>query len=222
MGGGAASGKMGAMVASHNKGGQYLRARTVPTNPRTALQNAVRGAFSGIASMWQTLTDSARAAWANWGTVVGTTNRLGDNVPISGIAAFQRANVLRAQAGYDLVLDAPPAPLALIPSGDLTVDFSYGDTTGTLTLSGGALPLASETNSFYALFLSPPFSLGRTSAPGNTRLAMTLPGNSTGGAHSFTLPWSVSGSANQMEATVNFSSVIGQAAGPFRVTSAHV
>lgn len=221
LGGGAASGKMGAMVASHNKGGQYLRARTVPTNPQTSLQNAVRVAFSSIASMWQTLTDAGRSAWSAWGTTVGTVNRLGDSVPISGIAAFQRANLLRVQAGYALVLTAPAFPLGSIPAGDIVMDFAYGTTTGSITLSGTGLPIDTTTTSFYAALISPPFSLGRSSAPGNTRLAMTIPGNTTGGTFIFTLPWSVSGSGNQMEATLNFSAVTGQSAGPFRATFAN-
>jgi len=113
-GGGAASGKAGAMVASHNKGGQYIRARTTPTNPRTQFQQDVRNSLSTLSSSWRSLTQLQRTGWEIYGTQVPTTNALGDSIIISGIAAYVRANTPRLQAGLSLVSDAP----TIFDSGD--------------------------------------------------------------------------------------------------------
>ncbi|KKM06452.1 hypothetical protein LCGC14_1743870, partial [marine sediment metagenome] len=36
------SGSIGGLTASHNRGGMYFRARTIPTNPATSFQTVVR------------------------------------------------------------------------------------------------------------------------------------------------------------------------------------
>lgn len=108
MGGGAASGKVGAMVGAHNAGGQYLRARTTPTNPRTPQQQVIRNATRTLAPQWShTLTQDQRDAWAVYASEVRVVNRLGDSTFLSGIAWFLRCNVPRIQAGLATILDAP-------------------------------------------------------------------------------------------------------------------
>lgn len=113
-GGGAASGKAGSMVASHNKGGQYLRARTTPTNPRTTAQQGVRNSLGTLASQWRSLDQDQRDAWGIYGAQVPNINALGDSIIISGIAAFVRANTPRLQAGLSVILDGP----VIFDSGD--------------------------------------------------------------------------------------------------------
>lgn len=108
MGGGAGSGKIGAMVGSHNRGGQYLRSRTTPTNPRTAQQLAVRNATRTLAPKWSsTLTQEQRDGWAVYAANVTLINRLGDTITVSGNAMFLRSNISRIQAGLPEIDDAP-------------------------------------------------------------------------------------------------------------------
>lgn len=108
MGGGAGSGKIGAMVGGHNSGGQYLRARTTPTNPRTPQQSVVRNAIRVLASQWSsTLTPEQRDGWSVYSRNVRRVNRLGDSILISGIAWFTACNTPRIQAGLPIITDAP-------------------------------------------------------------------------------------------------------------------
>lgn len=58
------SGSIGATVHSHNRFGQYIRARSVPVNPNTARQVIARNAARSIMIAWQnTLTQDQRDAW---------------------------------------------------------------------------------------------------------------------------------------------------------------
>lgn len=107
VGGGAASGKLGAMVASHNAAGQYLRARTVPTNPRTPQQGDARNALSALATSWTGLSALQQANWETFGKNTARKNRLGDTIFLSGIASYLANNGARVAAGLARVDDAP-------------------------------------------------------------------------------------------------------------------
>ncbi|MES2360093.1 MAG: hypothetical protein V4529_17260 [Gemmatimonadota bacterium] len=214
-GGGAASGKSGSVVASHNSGGQYLRARTTPTNPRSVFQDAVRNGLRFLARFWSTgLSDAQRTNWNTYGQTVGSTNRLGDAIKISGIAAFQRANVSRLQASVSRVDDAPPlvgAPAPFLAGST----FSFSGTEGTFTLAGTLPVPGSNSNSHFFAYVTPPFSPGRSFPPQNTRLAFTLAGNATGGPHAFALPFASADSLQQMQISITYSASDGGLAGPF-------
>lgn len=152
MGGGAASGKVGAHVAAHNSGGQYLRARTTPTNPNTTFQQDVRNAVRTLTTRWNTLTDEQRFGWETYGRNVTLRNRLGDQIKISGIAHYTRSNSPRFQAGLPIIDNAPGVfDLGDIFSGIDTID--VGATTGTLTFSPTADWIVNATGSENSLLL---------------------------------------------------------------------
>jgi hypothetical protein len=214
-GGGAASGKSGSVVASHNSGGQYLRARTTPTNPRSVFQTAVRDGLTFLARAWSTLlSPSQRDGWNTYGQTVGSVNRLGDAIKISGIAAYQRANAMRLQVGAERVDDPPPMVGAPAPVFAGTT-FTFAGDQGTITLAGTLPILGSDTNSIMAVYVTPPYSPGKTFPPQNTRLALTIVGNSTGGDFPFTLPFPAADSTQQMQASLTYSASNGGLAGPF-------
>jgi hypothetical protein len=214
-GGGATSGKSGSVVASHNSGGQYLRARTTPTNPRSPFQTAVRDGVRWLARAWSTvLSDAQRNAWNLYGQTVGSVNRLGDAIKISGIAAFQRANVARIQASVPVVNDAPPLVGAPAPFLEGTT-FTFGGTEGTMTMAG-TLPIpGSNASAHMFVYTTPPFSAGKSFPPQNTRLAVVIPGNASGGTFKFALPWAAADSTQQMQASLTYSASDGGLAGPF-------
>ena len=101
------SGTMGGTVASHNRGGQYLRALVVPVNPNTPLQQAVRTIFANLAQAWSLLTDLQRAAWDDYGANVPVTNRVGDTINLTGFNMYLRSNTPREQVGLTRVDDGP-------------------------------------------------------------------------------------------------------------------
>lgn len=97
---GRASGSLGNLVFSHNKGGPYLRQKVTPTNPNSTWQQTVRNAVTNLTSRWlNVLTDDNRAAWATYAANVTVLNRLGNPVHISALAHYVRSNVPRIQCG---------------------------------------------------------------------------------------------------------------------------
>lgn len=105
----AASGKLGGLVASHNSGGQYLRALTIPTDPASPQQVAVRNAVVSLSNRWvNNLTVAQRSAWDVYGQNTTLINRLGDPIHVSGLAQYVRSNVPRRQeSNLTRVDDAP-------------------------------------------------------------------------------------------------------------------
>lgn len=102
-----ASGSLGGLVASHNRGGQYLRARVVPTNPSSGPQVEMRTIFGNLATAWQTLTQVQRDAWTTYAINVPITDSMGDPLTLTGQQMFVRCNSARTQAGFSRVDDGP-------------------------------------------------------------------------------------------------------------------
>ncbi len=158
------SGSMGGLTGSHNQGGMYLRARSVPINPSTIFQQAVRNAMLTLAGRFQTVLNAVqRDAWKTYSTNVPITDRLGEPRPIGAMGQYQRSNVIRIQAGLTVVDDAPtvfslptftPPTITAIPvtPTDIAVTFDAADAWAVET--GGAMviyasrPAAASINFF--------------------------------------------------------------------------
>jgi len=90
-----ASGSLGGFVASHNRGGMYLRSRSIPTNPGTDGQNLVRTAFGALADMFQTLNTAERQSFEDYAENVLITDRLGEPRKATAMNMFQKCNAVR-------------------------------------------------------------------------------------------------------------------------------
>lgn len=137
----AASGSVGGTVFSRNKGGPYLRNRSIPVDPASSDQLSRRAILSSQSQSWADLTDAERAAWANYATQNPVTNALGHSILLSGHQTFVRLNS-RLDLTDETVLTVPPivnAPLAL-DSLVLAADIGAGDVDVTFT----ATPLAAD------------------------------------------------------------------------------
>jgi hypothetical protein len=107
-----ASGSIGGLTASRNRGGMYFRGRALPTNPNTAQQQLVRGYIQDANDRWRnTLTPSQRNGWNSLGEVVKVTDSLGEERYLTGQQWYIGETVLRLQAGIAPV-DDPPYHLA--------------------------------------------------------------------------------------------------------------
>lgn len=103
-----ASGSMGGITASHNRGGQYFRARVIPVNPGTEWQAAVRIAMAELSNSWlEKLTAVQRDAWDTYAENVPVVNRLGEPISLTGFNHFLRSNIARNQGGGTFLDDAP-------------------------------------------------------------------------------------------------------------------
>lgn len=121
------SGSIGNTTYGHNKGGQYARARTAPTNPNTSRQQQTRTVFGSRASAWKELTPTQRLQWDTYSQTHTVKNALGQDVFISGMAWYVMFNSRLADAGATLITTPPPqgAPTGL---DTLTVTFTDADT----------------------------------------------------------------------------------------------
>lgn len=144
-----ASGSIFGLTASRNRGGAYFRARTMPVNPQTSLQTAVRNAMSTLSARWsQTLTDAQRLLWQAYADNVPVTDVLGDPRQLSGQQMYLRSNVPRIQAGLAIVDAAPtlftlgvltnPGVVSLTAATDV-LSISFDDSDPWASASGGAL-----------------------------------------------------------------------------------
>lgn len=153
------SGAIGGHVFSHNAGGQYVRVRTVPTNPNSPEQQVVRNAVTQLSNQWNnTLTEPNRVNWEVYAENVTLTNRIGEQIHVSGMAMFVRSNVIRVQGGQATVSDGPGVfnlgshsqpTLSNASAATQTVDFNFG-------ASIVSDPWANQVGGFMFVFLSRP------------------------------------------------------------------
>jgi hypothetical protein len=119
-----ASGAVGDVVASHNRGGQYIRARVIPTDPETDAQTEVRGYLAAASARYSSTAIAAhREGWAYYAASSPRVNALGADFFLTPQQQFIRTNVLRQILGLAM-LDAAPAragypPLPLFESVQL-------------------------------------------------------------------------------------------------------
>jgi hypothetical protein len=110
-----ASGSLNGIVFSHNRGGAYMRNRSIPINPKTERQSVVRTAMTAISTTWKSgLSDLQRAQWNIFGANTTVINTLGDPITLSGIAAFQRVNLFRIGTLGQAIQTDPPGALPAV------------------------------------------------------------------------------------------------------------
>lgn len=116
------SGKLGGIVWSRNKGGQYIRLRVVPTNPTSSRQQEVRGILATLSAAWESLTDSQRSAWESWAENNPLTNPLGQQYVRTGHQAYVGINARLMDAAITVIDDPPATPVPAVLTS-LTITF---------------------------------------------------------------------------------------------------
>lgn len=150
-----ASGSVNGIVFSRNRGGPYIRNRSVPVNPSTDGQARIRSIFGGNASNWKNLSSADRTAWALYAEKTPLLNRLGASRPIPALAMYQRCITPRVQSGLSIPADPPTTPGLPNPfifaSGGATAD--VGDQTVTVNFTAGQA-WASQVGAAALIYLS--------------------------------------------------------------------
>jgi len=114
------SGKLGGTIFAHNRAGQYARNWSVPTDPASDQQLAMREGMRTLVTDWiETLTDHQRTEWATYGANVPVLNRLGDPINLTGQQWYIANNSARRQAD----------PVQLPRVDDGPVNFDRGEYT---------------------------------------------------------------------------------------------
>jgi hypothetical protein len=105
----AASGKLGGIVASHNRGGQYFRHHSIPTQPRTPAQRAVRNQLAGFSSAFKALSAANVAGWNALGATVTLKSKLGTTYHPTGQQLFVSCNKHLAEIGITTMISTAPS-----------------------------------------------------------------------------------------------------------------
>lgn len=172
------SGSLAGTVFSHNKGGQYVRNRSTPTNPNTPQQQLIRGLVGGLSNLWtNTLTAAQRAAWDTYAENVTLLNALGEPINVTGLNMYVRSNTARLAAALSRIDAAPtvfntgdftPPTFALDEPND-EVDVTFDNTDA----------WANEDDAAMLIYTSAPQGLAVNFWKGPYRFAGRIDGDST-------------------------------------------
>lgn len=150
------SGSTGATVYSHNRFGAYIRARSIPVNPNTDRQVAVRNAVRSLTIAWQnTLTQAQRDAWDVYGANVSWTNKFGDSVNLTGLNHYIRTNTVMVSLGFARTDVAPG--IFNLGTAELALGCTASEATQILTLTFDDTAVwATEVGAFQHFYLGLP------------------------------------------------------------------
>lgn len=170
------SGKQGGIVWSHNAAGPYVRNRSVPVNPNTDRQAAVRTAVRNLAIFWETqLSQAQRDGWDVYGANVNWMNRLGQSIKLTGLNHFIRCNTQKVVSGIATILQAP----AIQDIGDAEDQLACtaSEATQDLTIDGNAAaPWLVEALGWQFYYLGLPQNASRKFFGGPYRFVTATPG----------------------------------------------
>jgi len=146
-----ASGSLAGVTYSHNRGGQYMRARAVPVNPNTQQQQDVRNYMASRSSAWgSVLTQAQRDSWEAYADQVLLTDALGEPRKATGLNHYVRCNVPRMQAAmagsplqvapaiFDMGSYTNPV-LGIVDASDKTASVAYTNADAWAIAVGGAM-----------------------------------------------------------------------------------
>lgn len=146
------AGSIGGNTYARNRYGNYVRARTKPTNPNSARQDNVRSAVAYLVDRWSsTLTAAQRTAWGLYADNVAMKNRLGETMHLSGFNHYVRSNTVLKMTGVPPI-DAGPVIFEL-PAQDNILGVAGSEATQQLTASyDDTMAYATETGGRMFLF----------------------------------------------------------------------
>lgn len=115
-----ARGSVGAFTFSRNRDGPYVRARTVPTDPASPAQQAMRTRMLFASALWRAaVTPAEKALWQVYADNVPRHNALGQAINDQGRNWFLACDLQRRTAGHPSIR-TPPAEYRRTHLGDFT------------------------------------------------------------------------------------------------------
>jgi len=102
------SGKLAGVVFSHNTAGAYVRQKQTPVNQNSTRQQLVRSRLGYISAAWQSLSDTQRQVWANWGNLNTVNDAFGNPIALTGQQAFVQLVARNLNVG-NAYYASPPA-----------------------------------------------------------------------------------------------------------------
>lgn len=197
-----ASGSLAGATFAHNKGGLYMRARSIPTNPNTPQQQQIRSLVASLTAAWLNELDATqREGWEIYAANVPLLDRLGEPRNVTGLNHYVRSNVPRLQSGgtllriddaptvYNLGEYTPPVPGSVTVATDvLSLAFTATDAWATEDLAAMLVycsrPQSTSINYFKGPYRYAGVILGDTPAP-TSPASITVPFNVEAGQRVF-------------------------------------
>lgn len=170
-------GSIGGQTHSRNRYGNYIRARTTPVNPKSNRQNKIRASIQALSQRWSNvLTALERAAWEVYGDNITRTNKLGQQIKLTGFNHFMRSNAPRSQSD-STIIDAGPTTLTLVPA-DPTMVGTVDEANQLISVAfDDTLDWLDQDDGHMYVFMSEPVAAGRNFVGGPWRLAGALDGD---------------------------------------------
>lgn len=191
-----ARGKIGGLVFSRNKGGQYVKGFAAPTNPSTARQVEVRSQWSVLINAYSVLiTQLQRDGWVDLAAANPVLNRLGQSILLSGLNMYIRFNQTRLLTGSARIDTAPAAFLQAAADPNLVLA-AVTETTNSFDVAfDDTLPWGDQDEGRMVVFQGQGQSLGRQTFDGPYRQAGEVEGDASLGVNSpvqfIPAPWVV-------------------------------
>lgn len=148
-------GKVGGHVFSRNSSGGYMRPKTIPVNPNTPAQIAVKGIFNDNSAAWRNLTQAQRDSFITYAPEYTNLNVWGSSQPLTGQQLYMRLNQNLASFGQaGIVSCIPPVEVTVPFATDLLADISL-----TNLLLNGIAPTGDD--EIIGIYATAPYSAGR-------------------------------------------------------------
>jgi len=160
----AASGKVGGNVFSRNGSGAYLKSFSMPVNPNTTRQQAVRAAFATQVATWRNLTSAQQQLWKDIAPQYPAQDALGNQIQYSGQQLYIKLNQSLTTAGLTAIT-SPLVPQSF--SALVFGDFTMTNTAGVLTAADVEISAAGTSDESFIVTMTPSLSAGITS-PGKS------------------------------------------------------
>jgi len=149
-------GKVGGHVFSKNKGGNYMRTKKSPANPKSSAQQTVRARLTAQSQGWRGLTAAQIASWNTAAKLWYKHNVFGDKRNPNGFNLYVWLNNNLSNIAATL-LTVPPLAAAV----NLFTTFTVTMATGTPACSIAFAPVI-DANSCVIIRATPGISKGKT------------------------------------------------------------
>jgi len=171
------AGSIAGNTYARNRYGNYVRARTKPTNPNYPGQQEVRAAVAWLVDHWsQTLTADQRTAWCDYAAKTTRLNRLGESMRLSGFNDFIRSNAIRKRAADTIIVAGPT--IFEVPAHDPTFTFTCDEASQQITPTfDNTMGWANEADGHLYLFCGAPQNPQRNFFAGPWKYLGTVDGD---------------------------------------------